>query len=1080
MPHSPLISKIRCPNPNLGKKIRIMNRNHVIYIATREGVDLSPDPPTGNKEYDDRNTKIDEEMKETNPLKNTDYLKYIQERPKSHGLFGNIDTENIVDLGNKIADMTKQGKCIYRGIISLSEQDALELGYTNKKQWELYMNSAMYWIRKEFNIDINDFRWVAAFHMEPTHPHCHYMFWDSSSKIHSSYIHLTKQHACREALSKEMFHDEYIIAVMEKSDSRKNILEFSQSINDELSNILTDMQIGIPGHLKHKELNELTNQLISFSQTLPATGRLNYKFLPPDTKKELDRITAQILQFPAIRKEYLNYIEQYKTINASYSQGNTKKEAVLNKQLADLNTRLGNQLLKTCKEILQKRDFLAEYGPSVTPEPPVHEPDIPGDSGEPGSPEWDYLLPEDDADTLNNHYRLSWTSNYKKALNLIYHESAPDYETAVKLLQTECNKNNILAFQMLGKIYEKELVPDPAGGYAPQLYYSEAFQGFNKLLNSPDYPDKADYLNYVLGKMYESGTGTPVNYGKAIELYSASNSQHAQYALGNMYLRGKGIEITQENKASYHKKALELFRKSAASGNAYAAYLFAQTSETNNFLQIPDSEINAMYKNALSGFQGMLEKQRNDNLLYKLGCMYRDGKGTDKSADTAFQYFNKAAVFNNENAKYALAKMYLDKETPFYDPNAGLELLEKISESGSNLSQYAQYTLGKLYAESEPNADFHNPEKGIELFKRSLNSEHIREHALFALGKLYSDPESPSYHLETGTEYFKESANLGNSYAQYRLGKLYLEESSLNIPLALQYLNMAAEQDNDMALYTLGRYYSNPENQSYDLLTAKNLLERSADKGNSYSQCQLGKLYLKEDLLKVPKALKYLNLAAEQDNDIALYTLGRYYSDAENPSYDIHAAIHFLEKSADNSNSYSQCLLGKIYLEETNQNVALALKYLSLAAEQENDVALYTLGQFYCNKENPSYDIHTAIHFLKKSADKGNAYALAKLGSIHLWGSHTLIPKDIDLGKKYLLEAVSHGNTYAQDTLNMYENYCNNIIFRGVFKAVLDCFRSLAYQNRQSKLNSMFQSTDYKKLRARQLKGSHEQGKELE
>lgn len=38
--HAPLISKIRCHNPNK-QKSRVCNRNYLIYIATREGVDLS-------------------------------------------------------------------------------------------------------------------------------------------------------------------------------------------------------------------------------------------------------------------------------------------------------------------------------------------------------------------------------------------------------------------------------------------------------------------------------------------------------------------------------------------------------------------------------------------------------------------------------------------------------------------------------------------------------------------------------------------------------------------------------------------------------------------------------------------------------------------------------------------------------------------------------------------------------------------------------------------------------------------------------------------------------------------------------
>ena len=73
--HSPLISKIRCNHPNK-KGSRNANRNHLIYIATREGVDLSP---------------------------------LSDGTPARSGLFGNFDISDVQSAGNSLYQLSAEG-----------------------------------------------------------------------------------------------------------------------------------------------------------------------------------------------------------------------------------------------------------------------------------------------------------------------------------------------------------------------------------------------------------------------------------------------------------------------------------------------------------------------------------------------------------------------------------------------------------------------------------------------------------------------------------------------------------------------------------------------------------------------------------------------------------------------------------------------------------------------------------------------------------------------------------------------------------------------------------------------------------
>lgn len=48
--------------------------------------------------------------------------------------------------------------------------------------------------------------------------------------------------------------------------------------------------------------------------------------------------------------------------------------------------------------------------------------------------------------------------------------------------------------------------------------------------------------------------------------------------------------------------------------------------------------------------------------------------------------------------------------------------------------------------------------------------------------------------MEKAVFHLQRAADAGNSFAQYQLGKIYLDEEYKNIPVAVQYLTLAADQ----------------------------------------------------------------------------------------------------------------------------------------------------------------------------------------------------------------------------------------------------------------------------------------------
>lgn len=321
MPNNILISKIRVLSPNYNKT-KIMNRNYLLYIATREGVDLTP--------------SLDNE-RET--LNKDDH--YINDRPRVHGLFGNLEKEKISDIDNLAKEMYRMSgeKNIYKGIISLSSEDAIKLGYTTKEKWEEYLNFVMPDIADKLQIPLSKMQWVAAFHMEESHPHVHYMLWSSGKEIINPYIHTAVQNSIREVLSKKMFEEERNQEVMLKTLARDTIVELSKDV--------TEKAIHYSMKIPDDQIEKLSNMIKNLLYKLPKSGRTAYQLLQPEVKKEVDVVVKYIKnEIPVIKEEYDKYVKAVENINKTYSVVGDKALRNIKDAEKDMDKRIANIVIK--------------------------------------------------------------------------------------------------------------------------------------------------------------------------------------------------------------------------------------------------------------------------------------------------------------------------------------------------------------------------------------------------------------------------------------------------------------------------------------------------------------------------------------------------------------------------------------------------------------------------------------------------------------------------------------------------------------------------------------------------------------
>ena len=339
--YAKVISKIRCYSPN-SRNTPIRNYNSLYYIATREGVDLTPD--------------------HSDPSDNETYMRYIHERPRSHGLFGNIDTHDINAVCTTVRHIS-ESCCIYRGILSLSEPDAKELGFMEKTAWKDFLTLSLPDIAETLGIPTTEMVWIAAFHKEKGHPHVHYMLWDNNpDHIQTPFISVPQQHKCREIFSGRFFAAEKSVLSLEKTSTRDAVIAGTKS---ELQNSLQKLVADICNQPSFKTLNRVNRQfldtssleLLNIVEHLPQTGSTKYAYLSPDLKNEINQFVEKIVSKPELKEEYDSYLNYHARIAKTYTPTKNELRISLLKAKEDLDRRLANAVINAAKSLREEKDI---------------------------------------------------------------------------------------------------------------------------------------------------------------------------------------------------------------------------------------------------------------------------------------------------------------------------------------------------------------------------------------------------------------------------------------------------------------------------------------------------------------------------------------------------------------------------------------------------------------------------------------------------------------------------------------------------------------------------------------------------
>ncbi|RGB37964.1 kinase-like domain-containing protein [Rhizophagus diaphanus] len=435
-----------------------------------------------------------------------------------------------------------------------------------------------------------------------------------------------------------------------------------------------------------------------------------------------------------------------------------------------------------------------------------------------------------------------------------------------------------------------------------------------------------------------------------------------------------------------------------------------------------------------------LSNQVNPQYVYLLGLLYYYNIGTDEDSTKAFELFLKASENNYSFAQVYLGKCYNDGGYGIEcNHNLAFNWFQKSAESGNVI---AKFYLGNCY------------EFGIGIAQNTIKSVYWYQKAA------NNGNTSAKFNFENGKKVFgliKDLAEKGDINFQFKLGYCYDEGigTEINKLKAFEMYKAAAEKGYTIAQYNLGLLYQFGEGVDKNEKKAFELMKDLAGKGDVLdAQSLLGYYYsygigIDRD---IKKALYWYQKAAENGSKVAQHNLGEWYELGIGVNKDENKAFEFYKKSAENGYIDAKFILGyyyvngigteinkekgfELYNEATGTNIQINhIKndneivndldkfnyWYHKAAENDNNIALYNLGEFYELGKGISKNETRAFEFYKKSADQGYINAQYKVGYIYNYGTQIIIDKEKAFN--YFTMAAKGGNVDAQYNLaSLYE-----------------------------------------------------------
>lgn len=199
-----------------------IDKCHVDYIATREGA-------------------VRNEFGE-HSLWGTIYDK--------KGIPQDVEKMDLKEIKDRVSEIDKKDGNIFKTIISLEGDDALEQNYNSREKFKELVETKIDEVRKSVKpeIPLENFEYICSFHAEGKHPHVHIDFWNNKDYENTTKKPFINYKNIRKEFAKEVFKNKLQELYNTKNVSKKEIATLTQEELEQYKRRLMD-------NLKLKNLN---------------------------------------------------------------------------------------------------------------------------------------------------------------------------------------------------------------------------------------------------------------------------------------------------------------------------------------------------------------------------------------------------------------------------------------------------------------------------------------------------------------------------------------------------------------------------------------------------------------------------------------------------------------------------------------------------------------------------------------------------------------------------------------------------------------------------------------------------------
>lgn len=259
---------------------------------------------------------------------------------EEHGLFNQNGKCDLNEETKTAEDAYNNGSIVFRQIISLRPEDALNKNLTSAEGWQKILSVEMPKVAKKFDIDLDNFKWNCAYHPNTDNPHIHLIFYSLNPEEGYSSKEETKSRT-------KQLKSQFVNSIFK--DEIREINQAKQLARDNAKMEISKIDI------------LLLDEVKALKDILPKEGKRTYGYLPKEIKTLVNDTLRNLIESnPKLANEVNKYINAQVEQHLNYNGGEVENvltdrdiELFRNEKYDELinptkkyNYRLHNELLK--------------------------------------------------------------------------------------------------------------------------------------------------------------------------------------------------------------------------------------------------------------------------------------------------------------------------------------------------------------------------------------------------------------------------------------------------------------------------------------------------------------------------------------------------------------------------------------------------------------------------------------------------------------------------------------------------------------------------------------------------------------